>query len=70
MQKEYIINLKFGDQRWQVWLVGEDSQEAKKEWENSLQGLEEVGENSSSPQEFFDNAIRYFKKNGFKRIAR
>ncbi len=68
--KAYIINLKYGIWENQLWLVGKDTPECEKTWEEAKAGLGEVAEKSRSSGEFFSKAIEHFNSYGFTRIQK
>ncbi|MCH5323849.1 MAG: hypothetical protein J1E39_01425 [Eubacterium sp.] len=68
--KTYIINLKYGIWENQLWLVGEDSPEWEKKWDDAKAGLDELADNSRGSGEFFTKAIEHFGSYGFTRIQK
>lgn len=68
--KAYIINLKFGIWENQLWLVGEDSPECEKKWEDAKAALDDIAKVSRGSGEFFAKAIDHFDSYGFTRIQK
>lgn len=70
MKKPYIIGLKFGTWRNEVWFSAEDSEEMNHKWKEAVDGLEEVGNSYTNSNEFLTAAVEYFEEKGFSRIQR
>lgn len=68
MMKNYIIDLKFDNTQWRVWLSGEDSPEAEENWKKALKTLGTVGDSCTHAPEFFAKAMEHFKQYGFVRV--
>ncbi len=67
----YIIDLAFGTWQNQVWFCDmEQDNDADRRWTDAKQSLEDVGDHCSNANEFFNEAVKHFKKFGFIRIQR
>ena len=70
MDKAYIINLKFGITRRQIWFSAEDNKETEQKWCDAYKTLDIVGDACTEPQEFYEKAIAHYNSYGFTRIAK
>lgn len=70
MKKPYIVGLKFGTWRSEVWFSGEDDPQTEEKWKSAVAGLTEVGAGVSNSNEFLSAAVAHFEKFGFARIQR
>ncbi|MCM1334211.1 MAG: hypothetical protein NC084_09185 [Bacteroides sp.] len=70
MKKPYIVGLKHGTWRSEVWFSGEDDPRTEEAWKKAVDGLTEVGTRSANSNEFLSAAVAHFEKNGFTRIQR
>lgn len=70
MKKPYIIGLKFGTWRNELWFSAADDEETAEKWKNAVDGLAAVGEKCSNANDFLAAAVDYFEELGFSRIQR
>lgn len=70
MNKPYIIGLKFGTWRSEVWFSGSDDRGTEEKWQEAVNGLTEIGTGSANSNDFLSAAVAHFEKNGFTRIQR
>lgn len=70
MKKTYIIGLKYGTWRSEVWFSGGDDPKIEAAWKKAVDGLTEVGTQCANSNEFLSAAVAHFEKSGFTRIQR
>ena len=70
MRKPYIIGLKFGTWRNELWVSAEDDKETEEKWNKAVAELNTVGEKCTNSNEFLSEAVDYFEERGFSRIQR
>lgn len=70
MKKPYIIGLKFGTWRSEVWFSGSDDRETEEKWQEAVNGLTEIGTGAANSNDFLSAAVAHFEKSGFTRIQR
>lgn len=68
MKKAYCVNLVFGTWHNQMWLSGDEEDEAvfaraRLTHENAVEG-------AANPNEFFGRTVEHFESYGFKRIQK
>ncbi|MBP5603933.1 MAG: hypothetical protein J6X60_00075 [Ruminiclostridium sp.] len=70
MNKPYIICLKYGTWRNELWFSAPDTEMSEQKWTTAVNMLPEVSERCSSPSQFMDEAVEHFEAHGFTRIYR
>jgi hypothetical protein len=70
MNKPYIICLKFGTWRNELWFSAPDNEYAEKNWQNAVDALPEVSGRCANPNQFMTEAVEHFENYGFVRIQR
>ncbi len=68
--KPYIICLKFGTWRNELWFSAPDDEATAKEWERAIAELPDVSARCVNSNEFMAAAVEHFEGCGFTRIRR
>ena len=70
MKKPYIICLRFGTWRNELWFSAEDDEATASEWEKAVGELPEVSTRCVNSNDFMSAAVEHFEDRGFIRIQR
>ena len=68
--KPYIVCLKFGTWRNELWFSAPDNEITESKWKTAVGSLPEVSEECSNSNQFMSAAIEHFEEYGFTRIRR
>lgn len=68
--RPYIICLKFGTWRNELWFSAPDDETTRKEWDKAIAELPEVSARCVNSNEFMSAAVDHFEERGFTRIRR
>ena len=70
MNKPYIICLKFGTWRNELWFSAPDDEQTDAAWKQAIAELPEVSDRCVNSNEFMAAAVDHFEERGFTRIRR
>ena len=70
MNKPYIVCLKFGTWRNELWFSAPDDEETAEKWEGAVRMLPEVSSNCANSNDLMSAAVEHFEERGFTRIRR
>lgn len=69
-KKAFVVNLKFGAWRNQVWFSGDNTPESETKWDTAINMLEDIGKECTTSNIFFQKAVALFESCGFARIEK
>ena len=70
MNKPYIICLRFGTWRNELWFSAPDNGITAEKWKTAVDLLPQVSAECSNSGEFMREAVEHFEQYGFTRIQR
>lgn len=70
MNKPYIVCLRFGTWRNELWFSAPDDEETAAKWNSAVEALPEVSGRCANSNDFMSAAVEYFEERGFTRIRR
>jgi len=70
MNKPYIVCLKFGTWRNELWFSAPDDEETADKWRAAVGSLPEVSAGCVNSNDFMSAAVEHFEGLGFTRIRR
>ena len=70
MNKSYIVCLKFGTWRNELWFSAPDDEATAEKWNSAVGSLPEVSARCINSNDFMSAAVEHFEENGFTRIRR
>lgn len=70
MNKPYIVCLKYGTWRCEVWFSAPDDPETAEKWSIAVNELPEVSAQCKNSGDFMSAAVTHFEERGFTRIQR
>ena len=70
MNKPYIVCLKFGTWRNELWFSAPDDEETAEKWNSAVNDLPGVSERCANSNDFMSAAVEHFEERGFTRIRR
>lgn len=70
MNKPYIICLRFGMWRNELWFSAPDDPETALKWKQAVDALPEVSDRCTSSNQFMSAAVEHIEQFGFTRIQR
>ena len=68
MSKPYIICLKYGTWRNELWFSAPDDEKTSEEWEKAVHSLTAVSAECTNSNDYMREAVKHFEKHGFVRI--
>lgn len=70
MNRPYIVCLKFGTWRNELWFSAADDAQTQEQWDKAVGELPEVSSRCVNSNDFMSAAVEHFEERGFTRIRR